>query len=95
MLRIRWEHFASLLLLLAGTFMTAGAWLSYGIRAAVVDDRAAELGTHAAQLASQVAVERVGYLAGGALVAAAVILWIFAGVRHRLVDAAAPRSAQA
>lgn len=65
MIQIRWEHFVALLLFVAGVFLSAGAWLSYGIRVAVVNDHAEELGGLTTQLASQVNVERVGYIVAG------------------------------
>lgn len=83
MIQIRWEHFVAPLLLIAGVFLSAGAWLSYGVRVAVVTEHADELGVLATQLASQVTMERVGYIVGGVLVAAAVILWIIGSVRGR------------
>lgn len=83
MVRIRWEQLVALPMLMAGAVTGVAAWLSYGARVASVTATGAE-GAVAQTLSSELAGERLAHLFGGALVVAAVVLWLVGGIRQRL-----------
>lgn len=82
MIQIRWERFVALVILVAGAFANAAAWLSYGARVASVTSSGVE-DELAQTLSSQLPVERLVHLFGTALVVAAILLWVVGGIRER------------